>query len=593
MCTVTFIPSTDGIYLTSNRDEHYTRSTAIFPNKYASGDGEIIYPKDRDAGGSWVALKQSGDAAVLLNGAFDKHQRLLAYRKSRGLVFMDIIKSPRPDLYFEDLDLGGIEPFTLIVFVSGRLHECIWDGENKYVLQRDTSASYIWSSVTLYNRNARVKRQQWFDEWRESAKNVTSESILHFHRSAGNNDTENGLVMNRSDIMRTVSITSIKLSPAQNSMTYLDLSSMQERSETLSVNAKPDPTTQKPSLGTRKFFIRLFNREYWPHHLVYAPVYLYWIWLSLKARSFFFFNTANPSIKNGGFLMESKKKIYDIMPAELYPKTIYCKSDAAPVAVKALIAANNLSLPFIAKPDIGLQGLGVTMINSENDLAKYLRGNKVDFLLQEFVARKNEIGIFYYRIPGESQGRISGIVGKEFIKILGDGRSTIEQLLLSQDRYVLQFNSLKVSYGNYLQTVLPPGVEKTLAPFGNHRRGAKFTDQTGNVNQKLTQTVDALCKKVPGFFYGRLDIKFDDFDDLCEGKNFSIIEINGAGSEPTHIYDPRHTLFFVWKEVIRHWQILFTISRLNASREGIKYLSMRDGLKMFSDNRRQLKLLSE
>jgi hypothetical protein len=593
MCTVTFIPAKDGIYLTSNRDEHHTRSSAIFPNKYASAEGEIIYPKDRDAGGSWVALKQSGDAAVLLNGAFDKHQRLLTYRKSRGLIFMEIIKAPKPDLYFDELDLRGIEPFTLIVFVSERLYECIWDGEYKYVLQRDTSASYIWSSVTLYNRNARLRRQQWFDEWRESAKNVTPENILHFHRSAGNNDDENGLVMNRNNIMRTVSITSIKLSPAQNSMTYLDLSSMQERSETISPNAKPATSAQKPSLGARRFFIKLFNREYWPHHLVYAPIYLYWLWLSLKARSFFFFNAANPSIKNGGFLMESKKAIYDIMPTELYPKTIYCKSDTAPEAVNALITANNLNFPFIVKPDIGLQGLGVSLINSENDLSKYLRTNKVDFLLQEFVAREYEMGIFYYCIPGESHGRISGIVGKEFIKILGDGVSTIEQLLLSQDRYVLQLNSLKISYGNYLQTVLPAGEEKTLAPFGNHRRGAKFTDQTGKANQQLTQTIDALCKRVPGFFYGRLDIKFDDFDELCEGKNFSVIEINGAGSEPTHIYDPRHTLFFVWKEVIRHWQILFTISRLNAGREGIRYMSVGEGLKMFRDNRWQLKLLSE
>src|SRR5215213_8721662 len=116
MCTVTFIPSGDGIYITSNRDEKYLRKPAIATEKYHHRDGTILYPKDADAGGSWIAMKDNGDAAVLLNGAFEKHIPSPPYKKSRGLVFVDMVSDDIVVRKFLHYDLNKIEPFTLIVF---------------------------------------------------------------------------------------------------------------------------------------------------------------------------------------------------------------------------------------------------------------------------------------------------------------------------------------------------------------------------------------------------------------------------------------------------------------------------------------------
>jgi hypothetical protein len=594
MCTVTFIPAKENIYLTSNRDEHFTRSPAIFPEKYANDASEIIYPKDKDAGGSWVAMKSSGDAAALLNGAFTKHVRTASYRKSRGLVFVEIIRSSHPDIYFDQMELDGIEPFTMVTFFNRRLYEFRWDGNEKYTLQLDPSIAHIWSSVTLYNETARNKRRNWFKDWQRSAKNIDTQSILNFHRSAGSDDAENGLIIDRDGKICTVSITSIKLSQSNASMTYVDLESEKKFNETLPLDSKRRWSVSKNAIfNTRKLFIKIFNREYWPHNLVYAPLYLYWFWLSIKARSFFFFNTSNPLIKNGGFLMGSKKEIYDLMPDELYAKTIFCEADLNISDLKFLMKENNFNFPLITKPDIGWQGLKVELLHNEDDLIIHAAKNKVDFLLQEFVNYKNEVGIFYYRFPGEQKGNISGIVGKEFITVVGDGRSTIEELLWRKNRYFLQLPALKTTYGKSLHSVLPVDVHEVLAPYGNHSRGAKFTDLSFVINDKLLDTIDTICKRVPEFYYGRLDIKYNSWEELCDSKNFSVIELNGAGSEPTHIYDPKHSLFFVWKEIIRHWRLLFTISKMNAEQKKIKFMSTSEGLQMFRDNSEYLKLISQ
>jgi len=223
----------------------------------------------------------------------------------------------------------------------------------------------------------------------------------------------------------------------------------------------------------------------------------------------------------------------------------------------------------------------------------YSKKNKVDFLLQEFVDYENEAGIFYYRIPGEKRGKISGIVGKEFIQVTGDGRSTIEELLLKEERYILQIGNLRACFGDDLQAILPAKVGKILAHYGNHRRGAKFLDLTQRANQQLNDTIDNICKQIPEFYYGRLDIKFKSWEDLCAGLHFSIIELNGAGSEPTHIYDPKHSLFFVWKEIVGHWRLLYRISKLNAKQKGIRFMSTNKGLKMFNDNNQYLRLISK
>jgi hypothetical protein len=343
----------------------------------------------------------------------------------------------------------------------------------------------------------------------------------------------------------------------------------------------------------RPFFIRLLHWEYWPFHVVYSPLYVYWLWLCVKARSFFFFNTSNPSVSNGGFLMESKKQIYDLLPWQYYPNTILVHNDTPFGDIIKEIERNNFHYPLVGKPDIGMKGLSVKKLNNQKELFEYAIQSKVNFLVQEFIPYENEVGIFYYRFPNEQKGHISGIVKKEFLTVEGDGESTIAELLRKDKRHILQVPTLKKSYGNDLRGILQKGQKRILVPYGNHVRGAKFIDASDLIDDELTNTIDTICRRVKGFYFGRLDIRFNSWEELKQGKNISIIELNGAGSEPTHMYDPKHSIFFAWKEIIRHWNILFRISQLNHRRHQLPYMKTSSGLEMFRQNKAYVKMISE
>ena len=133
--------------------------------------------------------------------------------------------------------------------------------------------------------------------------------------------------------------------------------------------------------------------------------------------------------------------------------------------------------------------------------------------------------------------------------------------------------------------VLPNGETLNLVPFGNHVRGSKFTDVSYWINDKLTETFNDICMQIPDFYFGRLDIMFHSREDLENGKNFSIIELNGAGSEPTHMYDPKHSIFFAWKEIIKHYDILYKISTFN-HQKGYEYLTIKQSRQLVTDNKK-------
>ncbi len=346
-------------------------------------------------------------------------------------------------------------------------------------------------------------------------------------------------------------------------------------------------------LSYRPFFIKLLHWEYWSFSAVYGPIYIVWVLICVRTRSFFFFNAANPTIKNGGFLLESKMDIYNIMPRQYYPPTILLKAGLPKSEIRNAVHTSNLAYPIIGKPDIGGRGKGVKKLYTEQDVIEYAAASKVDFLLQQFVPYKYEVGIFYYRYPGEAKGHISGIVSKEFLTVKGDGVSTIDTLLQKDKRFILQLPVLRATLADELKKIPAKDEKYLLVPYGNHARGAKFIDASHLIDDKLTAVIDDVCKQVPQFYFGRLDIMYNDWDEMKAGNGFSVIEVNGAGSEPTHIYDPVHSIFFAWKEIIRHWLLLARISRQNHKLHNIPYMRFADGIKMFKENSRYEKIFNE
>ena len=209
MCTVTYVPSTNGYFLTSNRDEKNTRSTALEPKEYALNNIKIIFPKDVDANGTWIVLKENGDSLCLLNGAFENFTAKDNYTKSRGIIVLEIASAENIVNAFETINLVNIAPFTLVIVHSTVLFECRWDGEEKHILQLDNKLPYIWSSVTLYDKSQRKVRKNWFSNFVKVNQFINQNSIINFHKNTGDENVENNLVMNRDNKYFTVSITSI------------------------------------------------------------------------------------------------------------------------------------------------------------------------------------------------------------------------------------------------------------------------------------------------------------------------------------------------------------------------------------------------
>ena len=278
--------------------------------------------------------------------------------------------------------------------------------------------------------------------------------------------------------------------------------------------------------------------------------------------------------------MESKKEIYDLIPQQYYPKTELVLEGTPVENVIKTVEGAAIKYPFIAKPDVGLRGSGVKKINTVQDLKEYAEKANFNYLVQDLIPFSNEVGIFYVRYPNEKLGRITGIVSKEFLIITGDGFSTVQELIKQNPRYELQLNVLKKEYGKKLFEILPKGEKLNLVPYGNHARGAKFVDGSHWITPELTKTINEMCLQIPGFYFGRLDVMYNTIEELEQGINFAVVELNGAGSEPTHIYDPKHSLFFAWKELARHITYMYEISVAN-HKNGVPYLEHKEGMKEY------------
>lgn len=221
MCTVSFIPLKNSYILTSNRDEKNYRPT-IPPSVVVEENKKMVYPKDKFAGGSWILIREDATAVILLNGAFINHQKKTEYRKSRGLILLEISKAKFPLYYFLEMDLTNIEPFTLIIFQKKVLTEVKWDGLEKHIFDKSIKVPHIWSSATLYSRKQKNTRKQWFEEFCRYNQPLTEKKVFDFHATFKKENPNFGLVIQRQDQTQTVSITQLQIKKEEVKMIYLD-----------------------------------------------------------------------------------------------------------------------------------------------------------------------------------------------------------------------------------------------------------------------------------------------------------------------------------------------------------------------------------
>ncbi len=216
----------EGYILTSNRDEWSGRKPALAPRRHQINGKYVFYPKDPEAGGTWIATCEYFHTLCLLNGAFEPHARVLPYRMSRGKMLLDFYRYDGLEDFVSNYDFNGIEPFTLIV-VNGlrglKLDELRWDGSVLHQNSKSVDEPHIWSSATLYTKKVIAQRQNWFGDWLEGNNDFSQEKILDFHRFTGKGDEQNGLVMQRDNGVLTQSITSVLKNQDNYKMSYMDL----------------------------------------------------------------------------------------------------------------------------------------------------------------------------------------------------------------------------------------------------------------------------------------------------------------------------------------------------------------------------------
>ncbi|MDD2674985.1 MAG: NRDE family protein [Flavobacterium sp.] len=228
MCTVSFVATNDKIIITSNRDEKIVRPSAIPPRSYTVNGKNLIFPKDPKAGGTWFVANADGVILVLLNGADEKHEVQLPYRKSRGLIVLDMISSLSPKDFWNAIDLDNIEPFTLVLFQNNALFQLRWNGREKRTTPLDIHQNHIWSSSTLYSSSIREKRADWFHTFMDGNSEISESKMHDFHRYTEEENDENGLVINRNDEMKTLSITQAVIEKNKVAILHYDLIAQQD-----------------------------------------------------------------------------------------------------------------------------------------------------------------------------------------------------------------------------------------------------------------------------------------------------------------------------------------------------------------------------
>jgi hypothetical protein len=273
---------------------------------------------------------------------------------------------------------------------------------------------------------------------------------------------------------------------------------------------------------------------------------------------------------------ESKYDVYQIIPKDLQPTTILVKPFEAVQHTIHKIDKAKLKYPFIVKPDIGERGWGVQKIENQEQFIEYHCKINQDFLVQEFISYPIELGVFYFRYPGKQNGVISSIVEKGFLTVKGNGENTLEELIEHNPRAILQKDILQQRWSNQWTRVIPNGEEIVLEEIGNHCRGTMFLNGAKYSSAKLSRQFDQIADRINGFYFGRFDIRCKSVADLEEGLNFSILELNGAGGEPGHIYQPGTGLMAAYRSIFYHLKVLFEISRSNHKR-GHRHVSFKEG----------------
>jgi hypothetical protein len=316
-----------------------------------------------------------------------------------------------------------------------------------------------------------------------------------------------------------------------------------------------------PKYRFLNLWTRLTRYEFWHTYAVYAPVIVYFITRMVRTGRYFWFDSVNPTMPHSGWQGESKWDIFQLMPSHFYPATWRIMPGMGAEELRGILSEKAIGFPIVAKPDVGERGYGIQMLYNPFQLKNFLAKCKEPYLLQNLSGWPLELGIFVYWVPENAGFRVSSVTGKGFLTVTGDGKRSLRQLMLADYRARMQVARLSQNPNLDLLLVPEAGQSLLLEPIGNHSRGTTFLNCNHMITEALHERMDVMCKEIRGFRYGRLDMRCKSLEDLLEGRNFDILEVNGASSEPGHVYAPNYGLLNAWRDLLLHWRLIWRISR--------------------------------
>lgn len=316
-------------------------------------------------------------------------------------------------------------------------------------------------------------------------------------------------------------------------------------------------------MNLKNIFFKITHWETWHYMAKYIPIMPVWGWYCLRAHSLWFFTPSNPTIAFGGFEGETKSEMYKQLPVGTFPKSIFISPTISFNELQQQVLENNFTYPIAVKPDAGMMGFMFRRMNNAAELLAYHQKMPVNYIIQTFVNYPLEVSVFYYRYPNEQKGTITGFIKKEFLQVVGDGESTLKELINNYERVRFRQDEMLAKHADQLENILPKGEIYILSYALNLSRGGRLVSLEYEKDKKLLKVFDDISNYTKHFYYGRYDIKCASIEDLKEGKNFSILEYNGCGAEPHHAYGNGNTLFEAYAIFLHHWKVLYKISSYN------------------------------
>lgn len=343
----------------------------------------------------------------------------------------------------------------------------------------------------------------------------------------------------------------------------------------------------KPQLPGNQTVITCGSLERMPKWLICVPLAFQWCWLSLRYVGATLPSCVNPAITSGGLVGEGKLEYFAGMGSLARSATAPYVGVVASATLSArelarAMSTAKLAFPVIAKPDIGLCGFGVRRIDTMPALLRYFSAypQNETVVLQRYLPQDGEAGIFYARDPITDKARIIGLAIRYFPRVIGDGQHTVDELINSDPRACRLLASPKHDVTARTKYIPKNGEMVRLATIGSTRVGGLYRNGCDYITAELTATLDALARDMPSFYCGRFDVRFDDIDELAAGRGFTIIEVNGAGSEAIHAWDPEIGLLEGFKIIFTKQRLLFSIGAA-LRRRGVRPISLLDLARLY------------